>query len=155
LLKNAHLLRCPHPSSLRRTGLYVSLLGLPAAGRDLGRLVSERFWATCEQGLFPHPTNYSGRAYPKREASQGKDNGAKGVICSVSSLRLWEGPLLRCTQDGESIGVAQDPEVLEGPVEPLVPISSQPGGCSYTKDNNAPLITFVNGLFLLLFDWSW
>jgi len=36
-------LRCPHPSSLRRTGLYVSLLGLPAAGRDFGRLVSERF----------------------------------------------------------------------------------------------------------------
>ena len=44
LLKNAHLpfdglmalsnvegLRCPHPSSLRRTGLYVSLLGISGA----------------------------------------------------------------------------------------------------------------------------
>jgi hypothetical protein len=31
LLKNAHLLRCPHPSSLRRTGLYVSLLGISDA----------------------------------------------------------------------------------------------------------------------------
>ena len=31
LLKNAHLLRCPHPSSLRRTGLYVSLLGISCA----------------------------------------------------------------------------------------------------------------------------
>ena len=31
LLKNAHLWRCPHPSSLRRTGLYVSLLGISGA----------------------------------------------------------------------------------------------------------------------------
>ena len=44
MLKNAHLpfdrlmalskaegLRCPHPSSLRRTGLYVSLLGISVA----------------------------------------------------------------------------------------------------------------------------
>ncbi len=31
LLKNAHLRRCPHPASLRRTGLYVSLLGISAA----------------------------------------------------------------------------------------------------------------------------
>jgi len=28
LLKNAHLRRCPHPSSLRRTTMYVSLLGI-------------------------------------------------------------------------------------------------------------------------------
>jgi hypothetical protein len=31
LLKNAHLRLCPHPSSLRRTGLYVSLLGISGA----------------------------------------------------------------------------------------------------------------------------
>jgi len=31
LLKNAHLLRCPHPSSLRRTELYVSLLAISVA----------------------------------------------------------------------------------------------------------------------------
>jgi hypothetical protein len=31
LLKNVHLLRCPHPSSLRRTGLYVSFLGISVA----------------------------------------------------------------------------------------------------------------------------
>jgi len=31
LLKNAHRLRCPHPSSLRRTGLYVSLVGISGA----------------------------------------------------------------------------------------------------------------------------
>jgi hypothetical protein len=31
LLKNAHLLRCPHPASLRRTAMYASLLGLSAA----------------------------------------------------------------------------------------------------------------------------
>jgi hypothetical protein len=31
LLKNAHLLRCLHPSSLRRTGLYDSLLGISGA----------------------------------------------------------------------------------------------------------------------------
>ena len=34
LLKNAHLRRCPHPSSLRRTGLYDSLLGPPEADKD-------------------------------------------------------------------------------------------------------------------------
>jgi hypothetical protein len=31
LLKNAHLRRCPYPSSLRRTGLYVSFLGISGA----------------------------------------------------------------------------------------------------------------------------
>ena len=31
LLKNAHLPRCPHPSSLRRTRLYDSLLGISVA----------------------------------------------------------------------------------------------------------------------------
>jgi hypothetical protein len=31
LLKNAHLRRCPHPSLLRRTGLYDSLLGISGA----------------------------------------------------------------------------------------------------------------------------
>ena len=31
LLKNAHLRRCPHPSSPRRTGLYVSLLRISGA----------------------------------------------------------------------------------------------------------------------------
>jgi len=31
LLKNAHLLRCPRPSSLRRTYLYDSLLGISVA----------------------------------------------------------------------------------------------------------------------------
>ena len=31
MLKDAHLRRCPHPSSLRRTGLYVSLLGISGA----------------------------------------------------------------------------------------------------------------------------
>src|SRR4030042_684855 len=31
LLKNAHLRRCPHPSSLRRTGMYASLLGISGA----------------------------------------------------------------------------------------------------------------------------
>jgi hypothetical protein len=30
-LKNAHLLRCPCPSSLRRTGMYDSLLGTSGA----------------------------------------------------------------------------------------------------------------------------
>jgi len=30
-MKNAHLLRYPHPSSLRRTGLYASLLGVSDA----------------------------------------------------------------------------------------------------------------------------
>jgi hypothetical protein len=31
LLKNGHLLRFPHPSSLRRTAKYVSLLGISGA----------------------------------------------------------------------------------------------------------------------------
>src|SRR4030042_2463656 len=31
LLKNVHLRRCPHPSSLRRTGLHDSLLGISGA----------------------------------------------------------------------------------------------------------------------------
>jgi hypothetical protein len=31
LLKNDHLLRCPHPSALRRTGLYASLLRISGA----------------------------------------------------------------------------------------------------------------------------
>ena len=31
LLKNAHLRRCPRPSSLRRTGMYDSLLGVSGA----------------------------------------------------------------------------------------------------------------------------
>ena len=31
LLKNAHLRRCPHPSSLRRTGKYASLLTILGA----------------------------------------------------------------------------------------------------------------------------
>jgi hypothetical protein len=31
LLKNAHLRRCPHPSSLRRTSMYVSLLRISGA----------------------------------------------------------------------------------------------------------------------------
>jgi hypothetical protein len=31
MLKNAHLLRFPHPSSLRRTGKYASLLGISDA----------------------------------------------------------------------------------------------------------------------------
>jgi hypothetical protein len=31
LLKNAHLRRCPYPSSLRRTGLYDSVLGVSGA----------------------------------------------------------------------------------------------------------------------------
>jgi hypothetical protein len=30
-MKNTHLRRCPHPSSLRRTGLYASLLGISGA----------------------------------------------------------------------------------------------------------------------------
>jgi hypothetical protein len=30
-LKNAHLRRYPHPSSLRRTGMYVSFLGISGA----------------------------------------------------------------------------------------------------------------------------
>jgi hypothetical protein len=37
LLKKAHLLRCPHPSSLRRISIYASLL------RISGRLVSDPF----------------------------------------------------------------------------------------------------------------
>jgi hypothetical protein len=31
LLKNAHLLRCPYPSLLRRTSMYVSLLAISGA----------------------------------------------------------------------------------------------------------------------------
>jgi hypothetical protein len=31
MLKSTHLLRSPHPSSLRRTGMYVSLLGMSGA----------------------------------------------------------------------------------------------------------------------------
>jgi hypothetical protein len=31
LLKNAHLRRFPHPSSLRRTGMYASFLGISGA----------------------------------------------------------------------------------------------------------------------------
>jgi hypothetical protein len=31
LLKNAHLQRCPHPSSLRRTSKYASLLRISGA----------------------------------------------------------------------------------------------------------------------------
>jgi len=31
LLKNAHLLRCPHPSSLRRTSKYASFLRISGA----------------------------------------------------------------------------------------------------------------------------
>ena len=31
LLKNAHLRRCPHPSSLRRTSQYASLLRISGA----------------------------------------------------------------------------------------------------------------------------
>jgi hypothetical protein len=31
LLKNAHLRRCPHPSSLRRTSKYASLLSISGA----------------------------------------------------------------------------------------------------------------------------
>ncbi len=31
LLKNAHLLRSPHPTSLQRTRMYVSLLGISGA----------------------------------------------------------------------------------------------------------------------------
>jgi len=30
-MKNVHLLRFPHPSALRRTGLYASLLGISGA----------------------------------------------------------------------------------------------------------------------------
>jgi hypothetical protein len=31
LLKKAHLLRCPYPSSLRRTSMYASFLGISGA----------------------------------------------------------------------------------------------------------------------------
>jgi len=41
-LKNAHLLRFAHPSSLRRTGLYASFLGISQA---------------LHLGIFPQPVN--------------------------------------------------------------------------------------------------
>jgi hypothetical protein len=51
LLKNIHLRRWPHPASLRRTGMYASLLGIsPALHVD----VFEQPGA-----LFQHPTRMS------------------------------------------------------------------------------------------------
>jgi hypothetical protein len=59
-LSNVEGLRCLHPSSLRRTGLYVSLLGPPEADKDCrapcvwtflinlqDRLLSDLQKATC------------------------------------------------------------------------------------------------------------
>src|SRR3989304_239033 len=46
LLKNAHLRRCPRPSSLRRTELYASLLGIS------GALHLGIFQQPAIQGLF-------------------------------------------------------------------------------------------------------
>ena len=36
LLENAHLLRYPHPSSLRRTSLYASFLGISSRSKACG-----------------------------------------------------------------------------------------------------------------------
>jgi hypothetical protein len=54
LLKNVHLLRSPHPSSLRRTSKYVSLLSPTVGGiREpciwtfLRNLTKNTFSATC------------------------------------------------------------------------------------------------------------
>jgi len=54
-LKNAHLLRFAHPSSLRRTGLYASFLGISHA-LHLGMLsqpVNIGFFNTLKHPEFP------------------------------------------------------------------------------------------------------
>ena len=82
-LKNAHLRRCPHPSSLRRTGLYDSLLGIS------GALYLRVFEQPARRATFPsrssspsgsrrsllHP-DFSSVVVPSRE---GRDKGEGGM----------------------------------------------------------------------------
>jgi hypothetical protein len=57
LLKNAHLRRSPHPSSLRRTDLYASFLGISGA-LDLDvfqQPVRSDFFSDLLEIIFQHP----------------------------------------------------------------------------------------------------
>ena len=63
LLKNAHLLRCPHPSSLRRTGSTShSSACLPQAG--ISGALYLAFLSNLQAGSFSAPANAFWREIP-------------------------------------------------------------------------------------------
>ena len=84
LLKNTRLLRCPHPSSLRRTGLYDSLL------RISGALYPSVFEQPAKKVVFSAllAGGYSlvDKSFrPKKHNCAGTGNGNESVFFPIKS----------------------------------------------------------------------